>query len=198
MKGSGDDPQTWSKALEQSLNFWGLLEGTHLLFLMLFAGTILMVDLRLLGVTLRRTPVSVVSHRLLPLTVFGFAMMVVTGAALFLAKPVIYYHSIWFRFKLVFLALALLNIVIFHARVQKSQASWDTAPRPPASARISAALSITAWLLVIAMGRFIAYNWVDCGKPNPHFVNVIEECATSDAGSFDRSAPNVNTARAPR
>src|SRR3954447_12560012 len=112
MKGSGDYPETWSQALEQSLNFWGLLEGSHLLFLVLFAGTIFIVDLRLLGVTFRRTPVSVVSDKVLPLTVAGFALMIATGVALFFAKPVVYYHSVWFRFKLVFLAIAMLNIVI--------------------------------------------------------------------------------------
>ena len=41
-KGPGPDDQSWSEALLGSLNFWGLLEGTHLLTLMLFAGTIAM------------------------------------------------------------------------------------------------------------------------------------------------------------
>ena len=65
-KGPGPDDASWSEALLGSLNFWGLLEGTHLLLLMLFVGCILAVDLRLMGVLYRRTPVSVVSRRLLP------------------------------------------------------------------------------------------------------------------------------------
>ena len=68
-KGPGPDDASWSEALLGSLNFWSLLEGTHLLMLMLFVGCILAVDLRLMGVLYRRTPVSVVSRRLLPLTV---------------------------------------------------------------------------------------------------------------------------------
>ena len=86
-KGGGDTAQSWSEALLGSPNFWGLLEGTHLLFLMLFAGTIFIVDLRLLGVIFRKTPVSTISDRVLPLTVFGFVFMLVTGIALFYAKP---------------------------------------------------------------------------------------------------------------
>jgi len=185
-KGAGDTAQSWSEALLGSLNFWGLLEGTHLIALMLFAGTIFVVDLRLLGVTFRRTPVSVVSDRVLPLTVAGFALVVVTGLALFFAKPLFYYHNVWFRAKLVFLALAMLNIVVFHARVQRNQSAWDKAETPPRPARISAALSLASWILVIAMGRFIPYDWFECGKPIPHLANVLQDCKASEKGAIDK------------
>jgi hypothetical protein len=187
MKGGGETARSWSQLLAESLNFWGLLEGTHLLFLMLFAGTIFIVDFRLLGLTFRKTPVSVVSDRVLPLTVFAFAVLVVTGAALFFAKPLVYYHNIWFRLKLIFLVLAMLNIVIFHRRVQMNQSEWDTLAVPPASARMSAVLSITSWILIITMGRFIAYNWFDCGKPLAHWMNVAQECSTSENGAVDKT-----------
>lgn len=187
-KGQGDTAMSWSQALEGSLNFWNLLEGTHVISLMLFAGTIFVVDLRLLGVTFRRTPVSVVSDRVLPLTVVGFILMITTGVALFLAKPVIYYHSVWFRAKLIFLAIAMINIVIFHVRVQRNQSKWNTLALPPKAARISAALSLIAWTAVITMGRFIPYNWFDCGKPIPHIVNVLENCKASEHGAVDKES----------
>ena len=78
-KGAGPDDASWSEALLGSLNFWSILEGSHLLMLMLFVGCILAVDLRLMGILYRRTPVSVVSRRLLPLTVAGLVLMLVTG-----------------------------------------------------------------------------------------------------------------------
>ena len=184
-KGEGELAQSWSEALLGSLNFWGLLEGTHVLALMLFAGTILVVDLRLLGVTFRRTPVSLLSAKVLPLTVFGFALMLATGAALFFAKPLVYYHNIWFRAKLIFLVLAMINIAWFHMRVQRNQAAWDRMARPPASARASAVISLTAWVLVITMGRFMAYSWFECGKPIPAWINAAQECAASDGGAVD-------------
>jgi hypothetical protein len=184
-KGPGDTAQSWSEALLGSLNFWGLLEGTHLLSLMLFAGTIFVVDLRLLGVTFRRTRVSTLSDRVLPLTVAGFILVITTGLGLFFAKPMFYYHNIWFRAKMVFLVLALINIVIFHTQVQKDQAAWDEAPAPPAGARVSAVLSLVSWLLVITMGRFIAYDWFECGKPLPHWANVAQDCKTSEKGAME-------------
>lgn len=187
-KGEGDIAQSWSEALLGSLNFWGLLEGTHVLALMLFAGTILVVDLRLLGVTFRKTPVSLLSAKVLPLTVVGFAIMLITGLALFYAKPLAYYHNIWFRAKLIFLLLAVINIAIFHLRVQRNQAAWDRMERPPASARASAAVSLLAWVLVITMGRFMAYSWFECGKPIPAWINAVQECALTDEGDVDLAA----------
>jgi hypothetical protein len=181
-KGSGDTAQSWSEALLGSLNFWGLLEGTHLIALMLFAGTIMVVDLRLLGVTFRKTKVSVVSDTILPLTVFGFLFVVITGMALFFAKPLFYYHNIWFRLKMVMLAIALINILVFHSRIQSTQDSWDADEKPPGRARAAAGASLAAWLVVITFGRLIAYDWFECGKPHTAFVNWAEECKTSEKG----------------
>jgi hypothetical protein len=187
-KGAGDTAQSLSQALLGSLNFWGLLEGTHILALMLFAGTIFIVDLRLLGLTFRQTPVSVISNKVLPLTVAGFSVVVLTGAALFYAKPLFYYHNIWFRAKLMFLLLAMVNIAIFHTRVHRNQQDWDTLAKPPRRARASAVLSLMSWLAVITMGRFIAYDWFECGKALPHWVNVAQSCKASDNGAVDAHA----------
>ncbi len=183
-KGPADDAMSWSMALASSLNFWGLIEGTHVLSLMLFAGTIFVVDLRLLGVTFRKTPVSVVSDRVLPLTVFGLVIMIATGTALVFAKPLLYYHSLWFRLKLVFLLIAAINIMWFHFRVQRNLHEWDTQEQPPGKARLSALISLTSWLVVITFGRFIAYDWTNCGKPQPDWINVAQECASSDYGAL--------------
>lgn len=186
-KGPGEYDPSWSEGLASTLNVWGLLEGSHVLSLMLFAGTIFLVDLRLLGVGFKKTPISVISDRVLPLTVFGFALMVVTGGLLFYAKPLLYYHNLWFRLKLIFLAIAVINIFIFHYKVQKDRAQWDTAVKPPAKARISAMVSIVSWILVITFGRFIAYDWFECGKPLPHWANAAQECAVSERGAIDLS-----------
>jgi hypothetical protein len=188
-RGEGEFDRSWSEALAASVNFWSLVEGTHLIGLMLFVGTIFVVDLRLLGVAFRRTRVSVVSDRVLPLTAAGFAIVVVTGLALFFANPLVYYHNIWFRLKLGLLAFALVNIVVFHIRVQRKGAAWDSWPTPPAGARAAAAISLTAWVLVVSMGRFVAYDWFECGKPLPDFLNAAQSCAASAKGAVGLDGP---------
>src|SRR5450432_550466 len=100
-KGPTPDGQSFSELLLGSLNFWNLLEGTHLIALMLFAGTILVVDLRLLGVTFRKTKVSTISDAILPLTICSFVLVVISGIGLLFAKPIYYYHNVQFLVKMV-------------------------------------------------------------------------------------------------
>ena len=71
-----------SIALHESLYMYPLVESVHVLTLCLFVGTATMIDLRLLGFTMKRVPVSEVMRRLLPWTIAGFIVMVVTGALL--------------------------------------------------------------------------------------------------------------------
>src|SRR5215831_6983186 len=92
-----------SVALHESIWVYPIVESVHVLTLCLFLGLAVMLDLRLLGVTMRRTPVSEVADRLLPWTFAGFAVMVVSGALLFYAIPVKTYLNIFFRVKVLFL-----------------------------------------------------------------------------------------------
>ena len=126
--------------------------------------------------------VSTISDAILPLTVFSFALVVVTGLALLFSRPITYYHTVWFLAKMVFLALALLNIVVFHGRVQATQDSWDADETPPRPARMCAAASLILWTLVIICGRFTPYDVYQCGKPQPDFINWIQQCKTSEKG----------------
>ena len=165
-----------SIALHESLYMYTLVESVHVIGIMLFAGTIAMVDLRLLGRAFTDTPVSEMTARILPWTVAGFAVMAVSGLLLFYAIPVRSYHSVWFRLKLVLIAAAAANIWFFHRRVQRDRARWDREKTPPRGARLAAAISLAAWTGVIVAGRMIAYDWADCGKPQPAWINWFAQC----------------------
>lgn len=175
--GSGklDSSTSWSAQLLGSLHWWMWLEATHVLTLVVFAGTILFVDLRLLGLVLPNTPISRVTRSLLPLTVGGFAVLVITGVLVFYSKPFDYYHNFAFRAKLLFLLLAATNIFIFHGRVQADQATWDAAARPSTAARRSAAVSLVLWVLVIASGRSMAYERFTCTNATP-VIAALADC----------------------
>lgn len=173
----GDPSTSWSQTLAGSLHLWALTEGTHVLSLMLFAGTILIVDLRMLGVAFRNVPYSTLNNKVLPLTIAGFVLVMLTGLALFFSNPVHYYHSVWFRAKMIFLLLAAANIFWFHYRVQKSQAEWDAAPNPPAAVKLAAGISIASWLFVIVFGRLMAFVFFECeNMPQGSFGYVFAEC----------------------
>jgi hypothetical protein len=165
-----------SIALHESLYMYPLVESVHVLTLCIFVGLAAILDLRLMGVTLRRIPVSEVARRLLPWTGFGFTIMVITGAMLFYAIPVRSYHSVWFRTKLILLVLAGVNAWLFHAGAWRSVWDWDLEPVPPAAARIAGTASLVLWAAIIVTGRMIAYNWFDCDKPQPAVIVWAAGC----------------------
>jgi hypothetical protein len=176
------DSTAWSTAIHESLYGYPLIESTHVWALALFVGFAVLLDLRLLGWAFPRIPVSDLAKRLLPWTVGGFVVMIVTGALLFYAIPVRTYHSVWFRAKLILLILAGLNVFVFHNGIWRKVASWDLDAKPPAKARFAGAASLVLWSLIIIFGRMIAYNWFDCDRqPQSAFINWTAGCVLEDS-----------------
>ena len=166
-----------SIALHESMYMYPIVESSHVLALMLFVGFAAILDLRLLGLILKRVPVSQVADRLLPWTIAGFVVMVITGVLLFYAIPVRSYQSIFFRAKVIFLVLAGLNVWFFHTRVFTRIAEWDHDVITPKAARRAGLASLILWGAIIVAGRMIAYNWFDCDiQPQSAFVNWAAGC----------------------
>jgi len=171
-----------STALRESLFMYPLVESTHVMFLLLFAGLTVVWDLRLLGLGFTSVAVSEMNDRLLPWVRVGFGVMVATGVLLLYAIPVRTYQSVWFRGKVIFLILAMINIWYFHTRVEPNSGAWDTATRLPWIARRAGLASLILWALIIVFGRFIAYNWFDCDiQPQSAFVNWFAGCLVPPA-----------------
>jgi hypothetical protein len=145
-------------ALRNSVWVFDLTETIHTLGIVLVAGTIMLVDLRLLGMGLKREPISEVVSRIVPFTLSGFCLMFITGGSLFAAEAVKLYSSPAFRIKLILLSLAGLNALIFHLTVYKQAAEWDSAPAAPPRARLAGVFSLILWIAIIAAGRAIAYG----------------------------------------
>ena len=144
--------------LRESTLMFPILEGSHLLGLGLSVGMSAISDLRLLGITMKKAPVSAVMNQLLPWALCGFTLMFLTGSALFASEAVKCYNSVWFRFKILFLFLTGMNALIFHLTTYRSMASWDDASVTPRGARLAGFLGLLLWALVIAAGRTTAYK----------------------------------------
>src|ERR1700719_938380 len=87
-----------------------IIETFHILGLGLSVGVIMWLDLRLIGLTLRRQRVSLVVTQLEPWALRGFAVMSLSGFLLFLPEPMKCYTAVAFRFKAVMLILTGLNV----------------------------------------------------------------------------------------
>jgi hypothetical protein len=150
-----------SVALHESILVYPIVESVHVLTLCLFLGLVVMLDLRLLGATMLKTPVSEAIRRLAPWTIAGFVVMAITGALLFYAIPVKTYLNIFFRLKVLFLLLAGANAAVFHLTISDNMSEWDLDPVPPLRARLAGGLSLVLWAGIVVAGRMIAYNWWD-------------------------------------
>jgi len=144
-------------SIRESDLVFDIIESAHVLGISLLAGTVAIVDLRLLGRVLKKDEISDVLTQMLPLTWAGFALMVTSGSLLFWSEASKMYFNPMFRLKLVLLALAGLNPLVFHTTIYRNVAAWDSATPVPARARTAAIISLTLWTAIIVCGRAIAY-----------------------------------------
>jgi hypothetical protein len=67
-----------------------------------------------------------------------------------------YYTNVPFRIKVVCLALAAVNMLVFHLFTARDMAAWDRG-RPPLGARLAATFSLTLWIIIVAAGRWVGF-----------------------------------------
>jgi hypothetical protein len=161
------DFTSWLKSLEDSgvanslrgsLYYFPFLESAHVMALSVVFGTIVVVDLRVLGLASRQRPFTRMSSELLRLTWGAFAVSVLTGALMFTTNARVYAHNTAFQVKMLLLLCAGINMAAFHLTAGKSVARWDAAPRAPGIGRVTAALSIALWVGIIFTGRVIGFT----------------------------------------
>jgi hypothetical protein len=148
-----------AQAIAENEILFPWIESVHVLAIVLVVGTISIVDLRLLGVASRDLTVRRLMRDIIPYTWGAFAVAVVTGALMFSSDAVHYAHNFFFRGKLVLLALAGLNMVVFHFVGIGDIERWDVGTgRPPIAARAAATISLLVWIAVVAFGREIGFT----------------------------------------
>jgi len=144
-------------AIRESTYAFPIIETIHTLGIVLVVGTVSLLDLRLLGLTMKRQPVSQIAAQVLPWTWSGFVIMFLTGLLLFSSEASTNYGSTPFRIKMILLLLVGLNPLIFHLTIFRSVHAWDLAKVTPIRARLAASLSLVLWSGIIITGRLIAY-----------------------------------------
>jgi hypothetical protein len=105
----------------------------------------------------RQIPVSVLARHL-RWSIVGFLVVLPSGLLMFSAHASDLYFNRVFRLKLIVIALALTNVVLFHLSSFRNVASWDVWIPVPGNARAAAAISLVLWLVVIVCGRVIAHS----------------------------------------
>ena len=140
----------WSHVINRYEWIFPAIQSLHFIGFALSIGTIAIVDLRLLGLGMRRQAPAELSADLAPWTLAGIAVMLITGPLMFSTDAVAYHFNPSFQFKMACLMLALLFHYTLHRRAVRPDVS-------PIAAKLAAATSLLLWTAVVGGGRMIAF-----------------------------------------
>lgn len=133
------------------------IETVHVFALVLVVGSIMTVDLRLLGLGNRQRPASELLAEMLPWTWTAFAVAALAGALLFASRAATYYANLPFQLKMASLLLAATNMTVFHLQGMRRITDWDRGT-PPLAARLAGGISLVLWAAIVAAGRWIGFT----------------------------------------
>jgi putative copper export protein len=143
----------WGHGVRDSVWLFPFVEIFHLIGLGVLGGTILILNLRLVGFRFQDEPISELARDVRPWMLGSLAVMFVSGFLLFSTEAVKMYGNIGFRYKMLFLALALLFTFTIHRKLTTTDET-----RVAALWRwLAAVVSVVLWTGVGLGGRAIGY-----------------------------------------
>jgi hypothetical protein len=132
----------WVETLATSRWLYGLVSVVHFSAVFFCVGTIVLLDLCILGVAYRNHTPSILAEQLRPGTWIGLAAVAVSGFLLFATEAGSFATAAPFRLKIVVVVLAVVSALATESSLSKG----DRAPAMPVTARVVALISILLWL----------------------------------------------------
>ena len=142
------------ETVRESTWLFPLIEAFHLLGLALTVGSVLIVDLRLLGAGLKKESVAQLSAGAQPWLIAGIILMFVSGIPLFLSESIKCYYSFPFWVKMT----SLLLLIVFTFSVRRRVTQTDVAADRPLSGGVTAVISLLLLFAVAWGGRWIGFS----------------------------------------
>jgi hypothetical protein len=133
---------TLIKWLSDSVVMATFIEVLHYFSMFLLVGSIVLVDLRLIGVAAKRRNATELANDLFPVMWTGLGLNFLSGFILFAGDAPDFYGDHVFYIKLVVILVAVICGIIVQANVKK----WDRPTGIPASAKLLAFISLVLWI----------------------------------------------------
>jgi len=143
-------------AMRQSLWLYPAVEIVHICGFVIVVGSIVVLDLRLLGLA-RDLPVRALVRHVVPWALGGLLLIIPSGLLMFAAQAVDLVANRVFQLKLLLLLLVGTNGAVFHTGVYRGVTAWNSDAAPPLAAKVHAAASLLLWFSILACGRLLAY-----------------------------------------
>lgn len=152
------DIENWPISWEIGGTAWfPFLESIHVIAAALVVGSILMVDLRLLGLAAKRYSITTLSRELVPWSVGAFVVATITGLGMFITRAASHVVNPAFQWKILLLLLAGVNMAYFHFRVYKQVEQWNSNVATPIQVRVIGGLSLFLWSGIMLSGRWVGH-----------------------------------------
>lgn len=147
-------PPAFTRLMIASQWWWAFMMTLHFVGLVLVVGTIGLLNLRVLGFA-KQLPIAPL-NKLVPWGLAGFGINVVTGLLAFIGMSAYYTYNIAFILKIVVVLLALASFALFYMTgAFRDCEGVGPGGDAPLRAKLSAGASLTLWLAVIVLGRYI-------------------------------------------
>ena len=148
---------TLSRAVNSGVPWlWPACQILHFVGLSLLMGCVGLLDLRIMGMAkgLELGPLQ----SLIPWGIAGFIINLITGALMFIADPFHFINNIAFGYKLLFIALAGVNVLFFQMTgLQKKLSVVGANQDAPVAAKLVAGTSLFLWIGVMYWGRMLPF-----------------------------------------
>jgi hypothetical protein len=136
---------------------YGVVNLTHILGVATLFGSLLVLDLRLLGLW-RHVALAAIAVPTVPIAVAGFAVAALSGACLITTNATEYVGNPFLLIKFPAIALGLLNVALLHfLPAWKARRTREPSDRERAQLAAAGGVSLACWLTAISAGRMIGY-----------------------------------------
>lgn len=133
------------------------VQTVHILAVAAVMSSILMLNLRLIGVRARSESVASVAARFIPVVWYGLPVLLATGAILIIAEPTRALQNPVFILKMTLVSLAAGLTLACQIPLRRDHGFWDGSSSRRRLARLIACLSLPIWVAIVFAGRWIAY-----------------------------------------
>ncbi len=143
---------------QEQLGFLAFLQAVHIMAVAMIGSSVLMIDLRILGLAGRSQTMAQVARRFVPWLWAGLAVLIVTAIPLIIAEPRRDLTNWTFDLKMVMIAAGIAVTVGFQRSIRRDPAAWDKSPIGTLTTAL-AVITLLLWVAIAVSGRWIAYTW---------------------------------------
>jgi hypothetical protein len=133
------------------------VQTVHILAIAAVMSSVLMLNLRLLGVTGRDQPLAGVSARFRPVIWWTLPILLVSGSMLIVGEPVRSLENAFFQIKMLLLITVIIVTLGYQAPLNKDAGFWEATNTRRGAIKLIAAFSLLLWVGIVCAGRWIAY-----------------------------------------